>query len=254
MWVATAEVTEGLTFVDQKVQVKLIIRRVPMQAALSWLSKAWELFRQAPSTMIAMVAFMTVLGLVAQFHPVLGVLLVLVNPFLTAGFYKSIVLLQQQKEVNFQLMFSVFSEARYRRTFIRLAGANLLANIPLILLMDQLMEQTQAKAVEPLTALFFVAALSLVFMLFAYAVAIAYFLNEQRLQAILTASLTACWRNVGALTLFGMMAVALGLLGIVTFGFAFIVIVPVLQIAFFLSFSAFFALQLDDSAPAVLEV
>ncbi|EGM79538.1 hypothetical protein Rhein_0422 [Rheinheimera sp. A13L] len=239
---------------DQKVQVKLIIRRVPMQAALSWLTKAWELFRLAPSTMIAMVAFMTVLSLVAQLHPVLAVLLVLANPFLTAGFYKSIVLLQQQKEVNFQLIFSVFKEERYRRIFIRLAGANLLANIPLMLLMAQLMEQAQAEAVEPLTVLFFVVALSLMFMLFAYAVAIAYFLNEQRLQAILTASLTACWRNVGALTLFGIMAVALGMLGLVTFGFAFVVIIPVLQIAFFLSFSAFFALQLDDSAPAVLEV
>ena len=44
------------------------------------------------------------------------------------------------------------------------------------------------------------------------------------------------------------------MLGIVTLGFAFIVIIPLLQVAFFLSFSAFFALQLDDSAPAVLEV
>lgn len=72
---ATAEVTEGLKFVDQKVQVKLIIRRVPTQAALSWLTKAWELFRQAPSTLIAMVAFTTVLSLLAQLHPVLGVIL-----------------------------------------------------------------------------------------------------------------------------------------------------------------------------------
>lgn len=239
---------------DQKVQVKLIIRRVPTQAALSWLTKAWELFRQAPFTMIFMVAFMTVLSLVAQLHAVLWISLLLVNPFLTAGFYKTIVLLQQRKEVNFQLIFSVFKEARYRRTFIRLAGANLLANIPLMLLYARLIEQTQAGVVGPATIFLLVIVLSLVFMLFAYAVAIAYFLNEQRLQAILTASLTACWRNVGALTLFGIISVALGMLGIVTYGFAFIVILPVLQIAFFLSFSAFFALQLDDSAPAVLEV
>ena len=72
--------------------------------------------------------------------------------------------------------------------------------------------------------------------------------------AILMASFTACWRNVSSLTLFGILSVALSLLGLVTLGFAFIVIIPVLQVAFFLSFSAFFALQLDDSAPAVLEV
>jgi uncharacterized membrane protein len=164
------------------------------------------------------------------------------------------VLLQQQQTVDFQLLFSVFKEARYRRTFIRLAGANLLANIPLMLLAAQLMEQTQAGVVDPVTIFLFAVVLCLVFMLFAYAVAIAYFLNEQRLQAILMASLTACWRNVGALTLFGILSVALGMLGIATLGFAFIIIVPVLQVAFFLSFSAFFALQLDDSAPAVLEV
>jgi hypothetical protein len=247
-------VIEGLKLVDQKVQVKLIIRRVPTQAALSWLTKAWELFRQAPSTLIAMVAFTTILSLLAQLHPVLGVILVLANPFLTAGLYKTIVLLQQQQAVNFQLLFSVFKEARYRRTFIRLAGANLLANIPLMLLAAQLLEQTQAGVVDPVTIFLFAVVLCLVFMLFAYAVAIAYFLNEQRLQAVLMSSLTACWRNVGALTLFGILSVALGMLGMVTLGFAFIVIVPVLQVAFFLSFSAFFALQLDDSAPAVLEV
>lgn len=239
---------------DQKVQVKLIVRRVPAQAAFSWLSKAWELFRQAPATLIAMVAFTTVLSLLAQLHPVLGVILVLVNPFFTAGFYKTIVLLQQQQAVNFQLIFSVFKEERYRRTFIRLAGANLLANIPLMLLAAKLMEQTQTAVVDPVTIFLLAVVLSLVFMLFAYAVAIAYFLNEQRLQAILIASFTACWRNVGSLTLFGVLSVALTMLGIVTMGFAFIVIIPLLQVAFFLSFSAFFALQLDDSAPAVLEV
>ena len=93
---------------DQKVQVKLIIRRVPTQAALSWLTKAWELFRQAPSTLIAMMAFTTVLSLLAQLHPVLGVILVLANPFLTAGLYKTIVLLQQQqlkcREKNYRML------------------------------------------------------------------------------------------------------------------------------------------------------
>ncbi len=254
MMVLTTALIKGLKFVEQKVQVKLIIRRVPMQAALTWLSKAWELFRVAPSTLIAMVAFTTVLSLLAQLNPILGIMLVLANPFLTAGFYKTIVLLQRQQPVNFQLIFSVFKEERYRRIFIRLAGANLLANIPLMLLAAQLMEQAQAGAVEPLTLFLLAAVLSLVFMLFAYAVAIAYFLNEQRLQAILTASLTACWRNVGALTLFGLLSIALAFLGIATLGFALIVIVPLLQVAFFLSFSALFALQLDDSAPSVMEV
>ncbi|WP_337843258.1 hypothetical protein [Rheinheimera sp.] len=190
----------------------------------------------------------------AQLHPVLGVMLVLANPFLSAGFYKTIMLLQQQQTVSFQLIFSVFKEERYRRIFIRLAGANLLANIPLMLLVAQFMEQAKAGVVDPVTLFLLAVVLSLVFMLFAYAVAIAYFLNEQRLLAILTASLTACWRNIIPLIIFAIMAVTLGMLGVATLGFAFIVIVPLLQVAFFLSFSAFFALQLDNSAPAVLEV
>jgi uncharacterized membrane protein len=247
-------VTEGLKFVDQKVQVKLIIRRVPMQTAMSWLSKAWDLFRQAPSTLIAMVSFTSVLNLLAQLNPILGVLLILASPFLSAGFYKTIVSLQQKQPVQFQLLFSVFKESRYRRVFIRLAAANLLASIPLVLLSSELLAQYEAGAMAPGTVFLFVACFFLVQMLFAYAVAIAYFLNEQRLQVIVMASLTACWRNIVPLILFGIMAVALGMLGIVTMGFAFIVVLPVLQIAFFLSFSAFFALQLDDSAPAVLEV
>ena len=83
----------------------------------------------------------------------------------------------------------------------------MLCSIPLTLLASELFVQAQAGHIDWWLTLAFVIGLSLVMMMFAYAVAIAYFLNEQRLQAILMASLTACWRNVGALTLFGILSV-----------------------------------------------
>lgn len=91
-------------------------------------------------------------------------------------------------------------------------------------------------------------------MLFAYAVAIAYFLKEQRISLILQASFIACWRNMAALALFGLLSLGLILLTIPTMLLGLVVVVPVLHIAFFLSFNELFALQVNAKQDGVLEV
>jgi uncharacterized membrane protein len=91
-------------------------------------------------------------------------------------------------------------------------------------------------------------------MLFAYAVAIAYFLKEQRLVVILQASFTACWRNVAALLLFSVLSFALVVLTIPTLFIGLIVVLPLLNIAFFMSFNDVFALQVKATNDGVLEV
>ena len=95
---------------------------------------------------------------------------------------------------------------------------------------------------------------SLVFMLFAYAVAIAYFLKEQRILAVVQTSFIACWRNVSALLIFGLLSMALVLLTLPTFFIGLIVVLPLLNIAFFLSFNDVFALQVKLPDDGVLEV
>ena len=102
--------------------------------------------------------------------------------------------------------------------------------------------------------LLFVMGFVLVWMIFAYAVAIAYFLKERRLLAIMQASFVACWRNIIPLMVFLLLSLVLIMLTMPTYFIGLLVVVPVLNIAFFLSFNEFFALQVKATDDAVLEV
>ena len=114
--------------------------------------------------------------------------------------------------------------------------------------------QSGVETIVMLQLILMVALFTLVFMLFAYAVAIAYFLKEQRILVVLQTSFIACWRNVAALLIFGLVSVALVLLTIPTFFIGLVVVAPLLQITFFLSFNDVFALQVKSTDDGVLEV
>ena len=239
---------------EKQFRVKLIIRRAPALAALDWLKQSWQIFVQAPLKWLAMLASIMMLALLGSLHPILMVVVIFLLPFLTAGLYKAIVAAQQQKPFDLTTLFSPLSEPGCRQVFIRIAALNMLANIPLSLLNAALVQQVEQKLVDLPTMLLFVAASVLVFMIFAYAVAIAYFLHERRVLVIMQASLTACWRNIMPLLVFALLSMGLIMLTMPTMFIGLLVVIPLLNIAFFLSFNAFFALQINPQDEAVLEV
>ncbi|HSG53613.1 MAG TPA: hypothetical protein VLA40_16020 [Rheinheimera sp.] len=239
---------------DKQFRVKLIVRRAPVLAAIGWIKHAWGIFLQAPMTWILMFVTLGAITLFSQLHPVLAVGGLMLNPFLTAGVYKSVVALQQKQTITYSTLFSVLKEPACRAVFLRLAACNMLASIPLSSLAVVIFEQQQQGMLELPLVLLFVAGFVLCWMLFAYAVAIAYFLKEHRIMAILQASFVACWRNTSALTVFGLLSLLLIMLTMPTLFAGLLLVVPLLNIAFFLSFNEFFALQINSSDDAMLEV
>lgn len=203
---------------------------------------------------ILMFITLGVITLLSQLHPVLAVLGLMLNPFFTAGVYKSVVALQQKQKISYSSLFAVFKEPACRAVFLRLAAFNMLASIPLSSLAVSIIEQQQQGMLELPLVLLFVIGFVLCWMLFAYAVAIAYFLKEQRILAIMQASFVACWRNTTALTVFGLLSLLLIMLTMPTLFAGLLLVVPLLNIAFFLSFNEFFALQINSSDDAMLEV
>jgi len=150
-----------------------------------------------------------------------------------------------------------------------MAVAQLLCSLPHLVLVEQFTESFKAGHVEIVEVLAIVVLYSLNLMLFAYAVPIIYFLRENRLWPVLQSSLLACWRNTLPLLLFVLMimgilvlvSVVISLLSsIVSFATvlflpAMFVLMPILTIAFFLSFSEFFALVISKDEPTqVFEV
>jgi uncharacterized membrane protein len=224
-------------------KLQLVVRRAPVQAGLKWLQQGWQIFKQQPGLWIQVVFTIHFLSLLGALHPLLGIIVALLNPFLTAGLYSCIVARQRGVTVSFEMLFQPLKEPAFRAIFIRLAAANMLCSIPLTLLGTELFHQAQAGAIDWWLTFAFAMGLCVVLMMFAYAVAIAYFLREQRLLPILQASLMACWRNVQPLTLYALLAIALLSTGIPTMMITWLLVLPLLSISFFLSFSEFFALS-----------
>lgn len=236
-------------------KLQLVVRRAQAMAGVRWLQQAWAIFKKYPGLCIQTVMLIHFTSLLGALHPLLGVIAALLNPFLTAGLYRCVVAMQQQQQVSMQDFWIPLKDSSVRAVFLRLAAANMLLSIPLTLLATQLATDIAA-GVNNLGLMFvFVMLLSLVMMMFAYAVAIAYFLKEKRLFPILQASLLACWRNVQPLTIYGVLAIGLLMTGIPTLFFTWLLVLPLLSISFFLSFSEFFALTpASDNKVEYLEV
>lgn len=231
-------------------KLQLVVRRAPAAAGLRWLQQAWALFKLQPGLWIQLVFIIHLSTLLGAVHPLLGVLVALLNPFLTAGLYRCIVAKQKGDTVTLVQFWQPLKEPGCRAVFLRLAAANMLFSIPLTLLAQELYQQVLAGSVNFLLLFIFVAGMTLVLMLFAYAIAIAYFLKESRLLPIFQASFMACWRNVQPLSLYGLLAVLLISTGFPSLFITWIIVLPLLSISFFLSFTEFFALapvDKDDS-------
>lgn len=247
---------------EKPLQMKLIIRRVSATASLQWLTAAWQLFKQAPVVFVAMFLLTAGISFVLQQHQLTTIIWIFLNPFLAAGFYKAVVGAQQHQRIAIDWLFQPLAEPSCRMILLTIGALKLLLLTPLISFQQDLF-QTMSVAVEAqsgvetivtLQLVLMVALFTLVFMLFAYAVVIAYFLKEQRILTVLQTSFIACWRNVAALLIFGLVSVALVLLTIPTFFIGLIVVAPLLQITFFLSFNDVFALQVKSADDGVLEV
>ena len=55
---------------NKQFRVKLIVRRAPALAALSWLKQSWAVFLQAPLCWILMFVTLGLLALLSQIHEV----------------------------------------------------------------------------------------------------------------------------------------------------------------------------------------
>lgn len=224
-------------------KLQLIIRRAPATAGLGWLQQGWGLFRQSAGLWILQVMIIYLLTLFGALHPVLGAIVAFIGPFLSAGLYRNIVAAQSGKPVTIDNLFHPLKDAAVRPILLRIGAAGILCSLPVSILASEVLQQAQAGSVDLLQLSALVLGLGLSAMFFAYAVAIAYFLQEQRLLMVLQASFIACWRNMTPLSLYGLIAILLISTGVPTMFLSWLLVMPLLSISFFISFTEFFALK-----------
>lgn len=226
-----------------------LIRRRPVLSALYWIKQAWQLFTMAPWLWIQLLSFMLLLNLLGSMNPVLFIVTLFLNPFITAGLYSAIVAVQRGKTASFSWLFRPLQQAQFRPLFLQLAALNLLLAIPLSLLGEHVMQQLAAEQLVFSQVLLFVFCTAMIWMMFSYAVAILYFLPDKRLLPALMASLVACWRNLIPLLFFGAIGLALCLATVPTMLLGMFLVLPLLSIAFFISFQDIFNVDPGSADP-----
>ncbi len=244
-------------------KLQLIVKKAPVTSAAEWLKQAWLLFKTNPALFISIYAFIAFVSMLVLI-PFVGIVVFFIVPFLQAGFYSIIVSAQQQKPVQFDMLFKPFQIFELRTPMIRMAAAQLVCALPLMYFSNDMSESLKTGQLDLGSVLLVVMIQMLSAMLFAYAVPIIYFLRENRLFPVIQASVNACWRNVLPLTVFGVLTVSI-VFGLVMVASLFgaivpaltpvillgilLVTMPVFSIAFFFSFSEFFALVISKETP-----
>lgn len=247
---------------EKPFQIKLIIRRVPALAAVNWLKQAWDIFKQYPLLFIQMLLLTYVVTYLAALSSITLIIGVLVSAFFTAGFYHAIAGVQQQQKIDLSWLFHAFKDASCRRSLILISISEFVVTTLVVMIFqsqtaEAVIRLQETRELDSSLSLQVMALLLTVFFIklwICYAIAIAFFLKEQRLLIILGAALLACWRNISALLIFMLLSVALIILSIPTMLLALVVVIPLLMISWFLSFNEVFVLKLNPQQDGVLEV
>lgn len=235
-------------------KLQLMVRRVNTMQALDWFRHSWSLLRQQPRLiglcwLMYLISFAPVL-----IHPALAVLANFLNVFLLAGFYQLVINGLAQRPVQAEDLWLAFKQPVLRAVLLRLAAVSVLLAIPVQLAAEPVLTALQT-SMQNGTAASGVAlgellvAVSLHFihtMLFAYAVPVVYFLHQVRILPALMASFSACWRNVSALGLYGVLAVLLLATGPFTLLLSFVLVLPLLSVSFLMSFRDIFVLTTQN--------
>ncbi|WP_199611003.1 hypothetical protein [Flocculibacter collagenilyticus] len=207
-----------------------------------WIKHAWEILKIKPASFIAISIFTSSLFIAGQLHPILGLLIMFANPFITAAYYVVIEHARQGHHIRFEQFFSAIKHLPNKLTLFRLAVVSLLLSALFSIALSPILETLQQGAKPDFGQIVLVVVVSAIYMmLFAYAVPIAVFTKEKSLPEIFKGSFFACWRNVIPLTVYSIISMLLIALTIPTLMVGMIIVIPVLTISFYLSFINIFA-------------
>lgn len=243
------------------------IQLVAFKKCVVWLGAGWYAFKTSLGSWLALsIIFLVVLMLLGML-PFIGIFLIaFFMPFLLTGLlvtaHKSLTgSLAQVEDVLLG-----FNDLRFRKPLLILGGASVIGTLlvfislyPLTgeILKAMYLPQSNARVAETLAAMAEGSPVSLmlqtgviltVMMTFFYATPLVIFENLEPLDAI-TTSLMACLKNIVPLTLFGCMALALGIFASFMFGLGYLVLIPVVAGANYASFRDVFDPAEDNKLP-----
>ncbi len=224
----------------------------PWKHGQLWLTQAWTLFKAEPGTwmgmILALLAAYMVMAVVSSFMPFGNLVLSLLAPVGTAGFVLGAYSLDERQGLRFEHLWSGFQHKNLGQLIllgaITIAGS-LVAMLPMLVTMVLGFGFNFASSGAQLNsavllwlALGFLISMALMLPLmmalwFAPALVV---LNDVPAIEAMKRSLAACWRNMGAFFIYGLIMLGLGFVAVFTLFLAYIVILPVIYISYYTSY------------------
>lgn len=221
----------------------------------SWFGCGWRIFTQKPLLHVGFALLMFAAGLVFALIPIIGsVIFAVISPVLMAAWYRVFREQENGNPVGVEDIFAVFGDAGKRSPLLQVGVFILVSQLAIALLSIALVGGTMAMGMDGFSGdvvpsaigvggvialVVLLIAATLVFMALYFAVPRIMFADKRATDA-LTESYRACKRNIGALTVFGLIYLVLALVAVIPFGLGFVVLVPVSVAASYCAYKAVF--------------
>jgi hypothetical protein len=193
--------------------MQLVVTKSNTLNALSWIKQGWRLFTLQPGPFMAMSAIIICVSLLANLNAILGIVVVFMMPFLSAGYYQCASRAEQGEKITPADIFYYLSHIRSHRVFIRLAFVSIVLSIPMTQVAVGVQESLLAgEMFDFASVILLLALLWLNFMLLAFALPAAWIAPETDIMTLVKQSFKACWINVMPLTLYGLIIFVLALI------------------------------------------
>ena len=232
-------------------RVVLIARR-KSSIVFDWLKVSFAVFKQKPSTWMAIFALHTLAMLLAQFVPVLGVFFMLLAPYLAAGVVNCANMSERGESYNTDDFFQPFKQKEYRGPFLQVSAIQIGLGLIVAFCSQGLVQSMpamaeQMKAGEAVTVpveqvISFIVPYLFVTAASYFLVPLVYFHKVKGWEAV-KLSLTACMRNLPVMLVLLLIVFTLLFISGLTFMLGLLIAGPVILIVNYVAFRSLFAVR-----------
>ncbi len=182
-------------------------------ASIDWIKQGWKIFTLKPAIFLGMSAIIICSMLVTVVFPQANIIVLLVMPFLSAGFYQITSKVENDEPAEVADIFQYFGKIKEHLIFVKIALFGIVMSIPVAEITAGWQELFAAQQVPDTASILLVVTLIMLnALLTVFAVPYGWVAPNTPLLVILKQSFNAGWVNIIPLTLFGIFTMLFALL------------------------------------------
>lgn len=221
--------------------MQLVVTRVSVLRAFSWIKNGWRLFTQRPGPFMAMAGILMSTQLIGILNQFTSIIVVFLLPFLTIGFYQVASKIEQGEQVAVSDIFQYLGRVSEYRVLLRISLLSVLLSIPASIASTNLSENILAQQPPELDQLaLFVFFLGLNFMVTAFALPAAWVSPQTPLMVLVIQSIQAGWQNVVPMTIYGVLMLGIWMISTPVILIGWLIALSVSHLSFYHAFLEIF--------------